>query len=134
MRDHFDSSLFEARDRLQGELAVAELRERTALRIRELLQSPAFFDLCRDLEEEVGTQVHALMTRRMDGYQLGERQGYIRALRIFGNTKPMSEDELSLLRDETIPALREKLEVVTNLIGQSQRSDDARRDERHEGV
>lgn len=133
-RDHFDGGLADAHARLSRELAVLQLQEATAVRLRELLQIPAFHDICKALEEEVDVQVRALMTRRMDDYQLGERQGYIRGLRILSNTKPMSDDELSHIRDELIPALRQKLDTVTNLIGSSQRSDDAGRHEWREGV
>lgn len=102
------------------EIRDCELRLETSERLAQLLQLDAFRQLVATLNAFAAKEVEELTTKRCDEYTQGFRQGKLRALRVLGNTKPLSEDEVSHLRDTVIPDLRQKLEQGMNLLGGNQ--------------
>lgn len=118
---------------LQRDLEDAETRHRNAIRLRDLLQVPAFHELAQDLQAVANRSVRRIISERLDMREYDEQRGYIRALRLFADTKPMSRDELSQIQDETIPDLRRKIAEVTNLLGPATQDSHGRQEDGHEG-
>lgn len=67
---------------------------------RSLLDQEGWKKLQSRMGELLDQETERLLVLRMDGYQLGARQGFIRALRLLSREKPLSEAELAERRNE----------------------------------
>lgn len=99
------------------EIRALEIRLEISERVRSLLQLEAYKEVVAQLEMAARREVEALATKFHEPYEQGRKQGFIKALRMLGETRPMSEDESSHIRDVVLPDLRQKLEDGMNLLG-----------------
>lgn len=116
VNDGITSGLTEKLGRLEERLRQTETELLIGRRLHALLLVPAWREMQADFVERLKVETEALLRMPHDAYDLGRRQGYIRAIRLLTPTKVPSEADLDRLEREALPLLREEIERLKNVL------------------
>lgn len=103
------------RDEITRRLQEIDTQLLIGKRIRALWSNEAFRQLLNDCAERVREETKQLVQRPHNAYQLGLRQGYLRALNVFASVTPMDDKELAALEAQRTPLLTQQ-EELTNVL------------------
>lgn len=109
-----DPKQFDALGYLKQQVADREHKIREILidlemdkAVRDLHGHPGWQHISKSVAGIVESETEKLLSNRMDAFELGRRQGFIRALRILGRQAPLSDQEVAIRRTECSVLVRQ---------------------------
>lgn len=99
----------------ENEIADVILDIEMSRSMQAIWQHPDFIAMVKRLREIIAGETAMLVSQRLDEYQLGRKQGRIRAIQQLCTEKALTDDELAACR-ERIADLRARLEEDRNLL------------------